>query len=697
MFLLESSLGYDIIPNMKNYTKIADRSIGALTHGGIVSYVSNSIIKHVFDVKYETCYLSFRLDFVPKYIFIGAYIQPSSSRYFNPDMFGILGSLIMSSREKSLIPILGGDINCRFGDLNQAFHEQKMCYVENADTSSNSHGLTYGVDMCNSSKIFPINHLKLGNVTFAGDFTYYKANKRSQIDFVFTDYAGLKSIIEFAIPNENWHLSDHRPVCVEIQAKEGIDCSSLLRRAKDLNYVFDPNHTKPVRYLGKYDYKLFENLLKCNFKYIEGAVMEKLDNEDINGAILQIEDKLAKVYRTSKVKENTNNGVNNNAMEKANTDFNNLQKCLSGEGDRDIDELMQIYQTSRNSLSSEIFVNEQDKWNKVLSGGDCKKKWKKIDWKGNAENESTNSVVFEDLKNHFEGLYKNDDDELAKIEQLTTNVHVPSLDKPIEKDELDKAMNDMKNGGYDHKIDAFKIIVGVLYPIILMLLNIMFYIAYPAKLTISLLNAIPKKGDLSLPINFRGIQMLQALGVLYDRIINNRIKDWLIVHAVQSGFQKLKSTLHQIITIRLLIEIAKLYDTPLYIGMFDLEKAFDKVSRFKMLQKLIKMGIGRCMLQALKRLYHATYCILCLGNEFSRKFRTFTGIRQGAASSALLFIGFIDDLVDYLEDRCPPEPILDVLHCLLHADDTAILSTNRQLFVSKCNHMLDYFSENSFP
>ena len=61
----------------------------------------------------------------------------------------------------------------------------------------------------------------------------------------------------------------------------------------------------------------------------------------------------------------------------------------------------------------------------------------------------------------------------------------------------------------------------------------------------------------------------------------------------------------------------------------------------------------------------------------------------------MLFIGFIDDIVEYLEERCPPEQLLDDLHCLLHADDTAILSTDRVLFVNKCNHMLDYFEENS--
>ena len=144
-----------------------------------------------------------------------------------------------------------------------------------------------------------------------------------------------------------------------------------------------------------------------------------------------------------------------------------------------------------------------------------------------------------------------------------------------------------------------------------------------------------------------------------------------------------------------MIEIAKKTDTTLYIGMFDLEKAFDKVSRLKLLLTLVKMGVGNVMLQALKRLYMNTYCILSYGREFSEVFRTFTGIRQGAASSALLFIGFIDGLVKYLEDHCSNEPLIDDLHCLLHADDTAIISTNRIQFIKKCDHMLDYFHENS--
>ena len=38
--------------------------------------------------------------------------------------------------------------------------------------------------------------------------------------------------------------------------------------------------------------------------------------------------------------------------------------------------------------------------------------------------------------------------------------------------------------------------------------------------------------------------------------------------------------------------------------------------------------------------------------------------------------------------------MLGNLHCLLHADDTILVSTSRDLFVKKCNHMLDFFDEN---
>ena len=99
-------------------------------------------------------------------------------------------------------------------------------------------------------------------------------------------------------------------------------------------------------------------------------------------------------------------------------------------------------------------------------------------------------------------------------------------------------------------------------------------------------------------------------------------------------------------------------------------------------------------MQALKRIYVHTSCIIGNATQASDEFRTTSGIRQGAASSVLLFIFFMDGLISFLQLNCIQEPILNTIHCLLHADDTIVISTDRATFVQKCNLMLQYFDDN---
>ena len=100
------------------------------------------------------------------------------------------------------------------------------------------------------------------------------------------------------------------------------------------------------------------------------------------------------------------------------------------------------------------------------------------------------------------------------------------------------------------------------------------------------------------------------------------------------------------------------------------------------------------MLNALKAICSVTLCILNLKGKNSAKFRTSCGIRQGAPLSSTLFILFMNDLIDYVRDRCVAEPWIETMHVLLHADDTLIITTKRSLFIQKCNIMLEYFCKN---
>ena len=63
--------------------------------------------------------------------------------------------------------------------------------------------------------------------------------------------------------------------------------------------------------------------------------------------------------------------------------------------------------------------------------------------------------------------------------------------------------------------------------------------------------------------------MMKALACLYDRIIANRLKLWLPFTVDQTTFQKGKSTLIHIFTLRVIIELAKKKNVTLYIGSMD--------------------------------------------------------------------------------------------------------------------------------
>ena len=80
--------------------------------------------------------------------------------------------------------------------------------------------------------------------------------------------------------------------------------------------------------------------------------------------------------------------------------------------------------------------------------------------------------------------------------------------------------------------------------------------------------------------------MFRTLGSLYDRIIAKRLYRWIHVKPEQAAFQKGKSALIQIFPLRTLNEFAKRKKVMLYIACVDLEKAFDKVSRYLLLTSL---------------------------------------------------------------------------------------------------------------
>ena len=120
--------------------------------------------------------------------------------------------------------------------------------------------------------------------------------------------------------------------------------------------------------------------------------------------------------------------------------------------------------------------------------------------------------------------------------------------------------------------------------------------------------AMPKKGDLSLVTNYRGISLMSIAAKLYNKMILNRIVPFVepLLRKNQNGFRRGRSTLSQILCLRRLIEESKLSNRDLALVFVDISKAFDSVDRGKMFEILKLYGIPDKIISAIKVLYTDT-------------------------------------------------------------------------------------------
>ncbi|CAF1682339.1 unnamed protein product, partial [Adineta ricciae] len=95
----------------------------------------------------------------------------------------------------------------------------------------------------------------------------------------------------------------------------------------------------------------------------------------------------------------------------------------------------------------------------------------------------------------------------------------------------------------------------------------------------SLLIPIPKKGDLSQCSNYRTISLINHSGKVPLMVLLNRLKHHLdpYLSEEQAGFRKDRSTVQQILILRLLAEKAKRNNKKIYNCFIDFQKAFDTI------------------------------------------------------------------------------------------------------------------------
>lgn len=141
-------------------------------------------------------------------------------------------------------------------------------------------------------------------------------------------------------------------------------------------------------------------------------------------------------------------------------------------------------------------------------------------------------------------------------------------------------------------------------------------------------------------------------------------------------------------TLRLLCDYAIHTRSRLYIVFIDFSKAYDRVPRHKLLEYLKVLGCGKIMLNAIKNMYSCTKNVLKAATVDAT-----VGVRQGAPSSCLLFVIYVDRMVRMLRQAVQADGFLGALHALLLMDDTIILATSREMCIRKLRVVINYCNE----
>ena len=287
----------------------------------------------------------------------------------------------------------------------------------------------------------------------------------------------------------------------------------------------------------------------------------------------------------------------------------------------------------------------------------------------------------------------------------------PLLDSPFTVDEVNAAIRLLKNGKspgpdgvpgefikYGKSLHTGEPLLG---PALTDLYNaILRDGTIPDHINDASLTLLYKRGDDTLPDNYRPIAMLRTVGKILAMLVRARLDRWVeskgLRSPAQGGNRVFRGTEHQCFVLRHFIDACAARGETLYAAFLDLTQAFDKVHRAKLWQQLHQIGIRGPFLRLVAGLYHDVVLHIRV-HDATAEVPTSVGVRQGCPLSPLLFGLYVDDLHEFLISRCPNVgPLLGrhgmnspPVHApdLMFADDTTLLA----LTATGLQELLDAF------
>lgn len=234
-------------------------------------------------------------------------------------------------------------------------------------------------------------------------------------------------------------------------------------------------------------------------------------------------------------------------------------------------------------------------------------------------------------------------------------------------------------------------------------------IAYPDEGRMSKVTLLPKPGkDHNMLTGYRTLSVGCNLCKLYLRVLETRLTTITeysnLLGEKQNGFRSNRRGTDNLFILNTVNRVARKKGWKSFFTFIDLTKAFDRVDRDRLWQKMQWYGYPELLINNIRETYRNPTAILQLNGIQTDPQRMPIGLRQGCVLSPVLFAIYISDLSQHFENLNTGIPIQYSddnnlvqnikIDLLMYADDIVIISKNQYELKKQLKLFSDYCIKN---